>query len=149
MLALLVLSEHAGERLADLAERHVALDAVDHERHEVLAPARRRLEPPARRRRARRVAPPADVREQRAPALLDGRVDPEDLLRRRLVTLLEAVHADDHRLALLDGALEAVRALMDAALLETLLDRRERAAEPVDLREEAHDLALDPVREVL
>src|SRR5438105_6632341 len=100
MLALLVLAEDSGERLADLAARHVALAAVDHERHEVLAPARRRLEPPARRRRARSVAPPANVGEQRAPALLDGRVDLEDLLGRRLVLLLVAVHADDHGPAL-------------------------------------------------
>src|SRR5260221_14769413 len=110
MLAFFVFSEHARERLADLAERDVALDAVDHERHEVLAPARRRLEPPARRRRARRVAPPANVGEQRAPALLDRRVDLEDLVGRWLVLLLVAVHADDHRLALLDGPLEGIGA---------------------------------------
>ena len=79
---------------------------------------------------------------------LERRVDAEEL---DLLLLLELVpvDADDDALAALDLRLVAVARLGDLALLEVLLDRRDDAAELVDLLEVVVRLPLELVRELL
>ena len=70
-------------------------------------------------------------------------------LDRLLLTLGEAVDADDHPLAGLDFLLPAERRLLDLALHEALLDSRDRAAELVDALDQLPGLRLELVRERL
>jgi hypothetical protein len=67
--------------------------------------------------------------------------------RGRLVA--EAVDADDHLLAGSIAALDAVRGLLDLALLEAALDGGERAAHSVDLVEVGPGRRLELVRQRL
>ena len=64
-----------------------------------------------------------------------------------LVVLGEAVDADDDALAGLDLALELVRRLLDLVLGEALLDRRDRAAELVDPRDQLQRALLELARQ--
>ena len=68
-------------------------------------------------------------------------------LDRLLLTLGEAVDADDHALAGLDLLLPAERRLLDLRLHEALLDRGDGAAELVDLQDQLPGLRLELVRE--
>ena len=70
-------------------------------------------------------------------------------LDRLLVSLGEAVDADDHALARLDFLLPAERRLLDLLLHEALLDRGDGAAEVVDALDQLPRVRFELVRECL
>ena len=67
----------------------------------------------------------------------------------RDLLVAEGVDADDDLVAGLDRPLDPVGRLLDLALLEAALDRGERAAQRVDLVEEATGARLQLVRQGL
>src|SRR5207249_8860338 len=101
-----------------------------------------------RRRGGLGVPPRSHPRRPLELPLLPRRVEPMqlDVL---FLALVEAVDADDHALARLDLLLVAERGLLDLALDEALLDRRDRAAALVDLRNQLTRPGLELVGERL
>ena len=142
-------SPHASaEAVGDLPDGGVGRDRLDERREEVVGAPRGLLDPPERRLPGGRVALRPDAPDGLDLAPFPLRVDRLEGRRRgRLVA--EAVHADDDPLAGLDLALGAVRGLLDLALLEAGLDRREGSSEPVDLGEKIAGRRLELVRERL
>ena len=128
-----MLAEHGAHRVGDLADGRLRLDGADDRRDQVVAAARRR-------RHARR-APPATAwsraRAHRAHALdlplLDRGSICSDVASGDGVSLLSvAVDADDHRSPASTALLRAVGGVLDLALDDAALDRRQRAAQRLD-----------------
>ena len=107
----------------------------------------------SRRMAASQAAGSRSARTRRTPAIwaaLGGRVDPlQGGLRGRAVLVHEPVDSHDDLVATLDGLLDPVRRLLDLALLEAALERRQRAAERLDLVEVGPRGALDLVGQAL
>ena len=66
-------------------------------------------------------------------------------MRRMPLAFLKLVHAHDDRRSPLDGLLIRIRRILDLALNESLLDRRKRAAQRIDLIDIFASPALDVV----
>ena len=127
------------QRTAELADRRAGGERVPQRREEILV----RLRDPAnlrdRRLDGRRVARCADGLRALALGALDRRVEPMELDALGLVGD-EAVDADDHALAALDGTLPGEGRLLDLLLHPACLDRRDGAAELVDPLDELRRL---------
>ena len=140
-----VLAEHGAHRVRDLADGRVRLDGAGRS----AAPGCRSRAPRPTRRRAPRATPAgratrAPARTRSTCARLDRRIDLQRLdppsplrgfasgLRLVVGDPRIAVDADDDGLAGVDALLRAVGGVLDLALDEARLDRRQRAAEAVD-----------------
>ena len=117
--------------LADLPHRAPQPQRLPHRKQQVLVRAR---DPPDLFQRPRSglgVPLGSDALRPLQLPPLRLRIEPVEL-DRLLLVLLVAVDTDDDALALLDLALVAERRVLDLALDEALLDRRNRAADLVD-----------------
>src|SRR4051794_8378956 len=123
------------QNAAELADGALRAERPAQRLEEILGPARGRARPLLRRGGRPGVAPRAHPCGALELAPLPLGVDPQEL-DPLLLGLLEAVDADDHALARLDLARVAERGLLDLALDEPRLDRRHRAAELVDARDQ-------------
>src|SRR5207302_7971644 len=113
---------------ADLADRAARAQRLAHRVQHVLGPSRRLAHACERRGGLVGIARGAHLRRARELTLLGFRIDRLQLDRLlRLGAVL--VDADDHALALLDLLLPPERGVLDLALDEALLDRRDGAAE--------------------
>ena len=120
------------ELVADLADGAAGAQRLAHRREQVLARS-----PATRRTSASAASAPAASRSARTRAVRSSwRCSAAGSRRCSSIVLalrlLEAVDADDHALAGLDLRRVAVGRVLDLALDEALLDRRDRAAELVD-----------------
>src|SRR5262249_38165541 len=140
-IGLSVFTEHAAHGVRDFADGRVRLDGTDDRRHEIVAPARGGGDGLERGAPGRCVARRADLTHARDPPPLQfridaQRVDPSSFLGSVGETTLRlvrvSVHADHDALARVDPLLRGVGGVLDLALDEPRLDRRERAAQRVD-----------------
>src|SRR4051812_2724003 len=149
----LVLAEHLAHGVRDLSDGRSGFDRLQDRRNQVVAPARGGGDRVQRRAPARLIARRADLPHALDLPRLDQRIDLQGLdpaasAVRREISLREidmAVDADDRGLAGIDPLLRAVRGILDLTLDVGRLDRRQRAAEPVDRLQQRARLALDAV----
>src|SRR5262245_18637586 len=123
-------AEYRAEARPDLPKGHVRPHGLEEPRDEVPGPARRRLDGVERPRRPVLVPAPPEVAQPLGLASLDAGVGLEEGGRRGRVGH-ELVDADNEAVAALHLLLVAVRRVLDLLLHER--DRRDRAAQPVDL----------------
>src|SRR5439155_12265254 len=122
--------ERRPEPIADLTDRGMCLDRGDHRRQEIVGLAGGGFDPIEGRPPGDRVALGAHATHPLDLAALSPGID---LLERRLrlvrPVVAIAIDADHDQVASLDRLLDAIGRLLDLALLEPALDRRERAAD--------------------
>ena len=136
------------EPVADLAHRGIRANGVDERGQEVLVAARRGLESGERSRPRLGVPTGADGPHGLDLAPLALGVDAlQGRGRRALIAV--AIDPDDDPVPALDLLLDPVCRLLDLSLLEAGLDRRERAAEGVDLLEVGARRLFQLVRQLL
>ena len=124
-------SPELAQRAADLAHRAARPEGVAHRWQQVAGAGGGLADGGERARCVLGIAFGPHAYETVALALLPGRVDAMEL-DARLGLLAELVDADDDRPTRFDGGLEAVGGLLDLALDEAGLDRRDSTAELVD-----------------
>src|SRR3990170_8797377 len=145
---LALLPEDAAQHVADLAEGDVALHALDEHGHQVGFRPGRLVQPLQHLLRPAAVPLGADALQALHLALDDLLAHTQDL-RPRLLVVGELVHADDGPLPPVDLHLDAVGVLLDLALLEPQLDRPQRPAHRVDLRDILERLLLNAIGQAL
>src|SRR5437016_13422358 len=135
-------AEDAAHRVGNLAERRARLDGCDDGRDEIRAAARRG------RDRVEGCAPfalAASGADGTHALHLDAfrvRVDAENVGGRRAL-ILELVHADDDRVARVDGLLCTVRRVLNLPLDVAGFNGCERTPDSINLIEQLRRLALD------
>src|SRR3982751_3626788 len=149
-----MLSPHFGQRSRDLADRGSAADGIDDQRDQRGPLVPRAIVTVTSRAGAERIE---SGRYRLLITPRSGRAHALDLLAfqarvirrryiRRIPSVAEAVHADNHRLAALNAELELVRAPRDLFLEEAGGDRSGRAAHVIDAREQRAGLFLELAR---
>src|SRR5271155_1521961 len=143
-----ILAEDFAHRVRDFPQRAPSANRVDDRRHQVAAVTRRRLDSRERFGRRVRVAFRTHARDARLLLLLELRLDPQNISR-RFTARSKLVDPDDDSLLRFNLALVNECRVLNFALHVTTLDRRDRAAEVVDLRKILDRLLFQLVREPL
>src|SRR5271156_4866410 len=130
----LIFAEYPAHRIRNLAQRAPRAHRIDNSRHQVGIAARDGLDLRQRGVGGGSIALGAILRELGLLLLLEGGIPLERLARRR-AALGELVHAHDDAIPGFDLALVKERRVLNFALHVSALDRGDRTAEVIDLRE--------------